>query len=138
MQHTSHRSVTAVLEGLPYTTKLTTRGLDLVADEPLDHGGQDLGFRPHELLLSALASCTAITLRMYADRKQWNVAPIGVTVSMDRTQSGASIDTRIHLEIDLPQHLSEEQKARMLQIARSCPVHRTLESPIQLSAGLKA
>ncbi len=138
MQHTSHRSVTAVLEGLPYTTKLTTRGLDLVADEPLDHGGQDLGFRPHELLLSALASCTAITLRMYADRKQWNVAPIGVTVTMERTQSGSSIDTRIHLEIDLPQHLSDEQRARMLQIARSCPVHRTLESPIHLSAGLKA
>ncbi len=138
MQHTSHRSVTAVLEGLPYTTKLTTRGLDLVADEPLDHGGQDLGFRPHELMLSALASCTAITLRMYADRKQWNVAPIGVTVTMERTQSGSSIDTRIHLEVDLPQHLSDEQRVRMLQIARSCPVHRTLESPIHLSAGLKA
>jgi uncharacterized OsmC-like protein len=57
---------------------------------------------------------------------------------MERTQSGATIDTRIHLEIDLPQFLTQEQKDRMLQIARACPVHRTLENPIHLSAGLKA
>ena len=56
---TTERSVTAVLDGAPYATRLTSRGLELIADEPTDHGGTDQGMRPHELLLGALASCTA-------------------------------------------------------------------------------
>lgn len=138
MEKTTQRSVTASLEGAPYTTRVTARGLELIADEPTDHGGQDLGLRPHELLLSGLAACTAITLRMYADRKQWPSSPIHVTANMERTQQGAEVDTRIHLDIELPAELTEEQRARMMQIARSCPVHRTLENPIHLSSGLKA
>lgn len=138
MDKSTQRSVTAVLDGAPYATRITTRGLELIADEPLDHGGTDQGMRPHELLLAGLASCTAITMRMYADRKQWNVGPIGVTVTMDRSQNGAIIDTRIHLEIDLDPALPSEQRERLAQIARSCPVHRTLENPIHLSSGLKA
>ena len=137
MQHTSHRSVTAVLDGAPYATRITTRGREMIADEPTDHGGTDQGLRPHELLLSALASCTAITMRMYADRKQWAVSSIGVTVSMERTQNGAQIDTKIHMEIDLPADLPLEQRERMAQIARACPVHRTLENPIHLTSGLR-
>ncbi|MBK9418625.1 MAG: OsmC family protein [Flavobacteriales bacterium] len=136
MDKSTQRSVTAVLDGAPYATRITTRGLELIADEPTDHGGTDQGLRPHELLLSALASCTAITMRMYADRKQWNVGPIGVTVTMDRDQHGAVIDTRIHLGIELDPALPIEQRERLAQIARSCPVHRTLENPIHLSSGL--
>ena len=75
--------------------------------------------RPHELLLSALASCTAITMRMYADRKQWAVSSIGVTVSMERTQNGAQIDTKIHMEIDLPADLPLEQRERMAADSRA-------------------
>ena len=136
MDSSSHRSVMATLEGAPYTTRIVTRGLEVIADEPSDHGGQDTGQRPHELLLGALASCTAITLRMYADRKQWNTGIITVAVALDRTQTGRSIESRIHLDISFSGALEAEQRERLLQIAKSCPVHRTLESPIMLSSSL--
>ena len=136
MDSNSHRSVMATLEGAPYTTRIVTRGLEVIADEPSHHGGQDTGQRPHELLLGALASCTAITLRMYADRKQWNTGIITVAVALDRTQTGRSIESRIHLDISFSGALEAEQRERLLQIAKSCPVHRTLESPIMLSSSL--
>jgi putative redox protein len=79
-----------------------------------------------------------ITLRMYADRKQWKVPFITVTASMDRTQEGAVVNTELHLEVDLPKDLPIEQRERLLQIAKACPVHRTLENPLHISAGLKA
>lgn len=137
MLNTTTRTVTATLDGEPYATRIATRGKTLIADEPLDHGGTDLGFRPHELFLSALASCTAITLRMYADRKQWKVSSINVTINMERDQDGSKVDTRLSIEVDLPADLPQEQRERLLQIAKACPVHRTLENPIHLSAHLK-
>jgi putative redox protein len=136
MESVTHRSVTATLEGVPYTTRIVTRGLEMVADEPTDHGGQNKGQRPHELLLGALASCTAITLRMYADRKHWDIGTITVAALLDRAQAGRSIESRIHLEIGFSGELEPDQHERLLQIARSCPVHRTLESPIHLSSSL--
>lgn len=137
MDSITQRSVTAILDGAPYTTRIHSRGLEILADEPADHGGSDLGLRPHELLLSSLAACTAITLRMYADRKQWKVGSIGVTATMEREQSGRAVDTRIHLEIDVSKSLPDEQRERLLQIAQACPVHRTLQSPIHLSSTLR-
>jgi putative redox protein len=131
---TTERSVTAVLDGAPYATRITGRGQELIADEPTDHGGTDQGMRPHELLLGALASCTAITLRMYADRKGWVVPRIGITVSMDRRQEGAKVDTNMTIHVELPKDLSDEQRTRLVQIAKACPVHRTLENPIHLNA----
>ncbi|MEO8590037.1 MAG: OsmC family protein [Flavobacteriales bacterium] len=138
METITRRSVSATLDGAPYTTRITSRGHALIADEPADHGGADLGMRPHELLLSAIASCTAITMRMYADRKGWKADGITVTANLEREQQGKAIDTRIHLEVDLPKDLPADQRERLLQIARMCPVHRTLESPIHLTSELRA
>lgn len=131
------REVTAELSGAPYRTTITARGITAIADEPAEHGGQDQGLRPHELLLSALASCTAITLRMYADRKGWDTGAVNVLASMERTQEGRVIDSRIHLDIAFGNSLAPEQRERLLQIAGACPVHRTLESPIHLTRTLK-
>ncbi len=97
----SQRSVTAILDGAPYATRILSGEKTIIADEPVDHGGTDQGFRPHELLLSALASCTAITLRMYADRKGWAVSFIKVRVDMEREQEGAKVDTRMVIVVDL-------------------------------------
>ena len=96
----------------------------------------DRGMRPHELLLSALASCTAITVRMYADRKGWNTGALTVTVSLERTQEGRAIDSKIHIDLKVANELPEDQRARLLQIAGMCPVHRTLESPIHITKAL--
>lgn len=134
----SQRQVKASLTGQPYRTEITTRGITAIADEPADHGGTDTGMRPHELLLGALASCTAITLRMYADRKGWETGGIHVEARLDRTQEGSKVDSRIHLEVSFGKELPAEQTERLLQIAGACPVHRTLESPIHLTRGLKA
>lgn len=136
--HVSERRVTATLEGAPYTTRITARGMAFLADEPADHGGADQGPRPHELLLSSLAACTAITMRMYADRKGWPATPITVTAAMAREQRGAQVDTRIRLDIELPPTLSAEQRERMLTIGYACPVHRTLQNPITITAALTA
>lgn len=129
----SERSITAILDGAPYTTRITARGLQAIADEPLDHGGADAGLRPHELLLGALASCTAITLRMYAQRKHWSTGAIRVTASMVRRQEGRTVDTGLRLEISTAETLSAEQRDRLVQIAASCPVHRTLQSPLSIT-----
>ncbi len=133
----SERSATAVLDGAPYTTVIKSRGLEAMADEPDDHGGADKGMRPHELLLGALASCTAITVRMYADRKQWNTGAITVTASLERSQEGRTVESRIHLELEIANTLPPDQRDRLLQIAGMCPVHRTLQSPIHISKSLK-
>ncbi|MCB0794686.1 MAG: OsmC family protein, partial [Flavobacteriales bacterium] len=95
-------------------------------------GGQDAGPGPHELLCTALATCTAITLRMYADRKGWAMRSIGVATRMERSQHGAVVDTRLHVELDLDGDLDDDQRQRLHQIARACPVHRTLLNPIQI------
>lgn len=137
-KNTTFRSVSALLAGEPYATRISARGHAFLVDEPTDHGGQDSGPGPHELLVSALASCIAITLKMYADRKQWETGEIAVDVAMERTQTGREIETNIGIEVRFEKELEPEQRERLLQIAKSCPVHRTLSSPIHLTASLKA
>jgi putative redox protein len=127
-----------VLDGAPYTTRITARGLAFLADEPVDLGGADTGPRPHELLLASLASCTAITLRMYADRKGWDTGAIQVDATLQREQRGRDIESRIGLEISFGNAaLDGAQRERLAQIARSCPVHRTLESPLRMAVSVK-
>lgn len=134
---TTRREVSAVLAAAPYRTMITARGITAIADEPLDHGGQDAGLGPHEMLLGALASCTAITLRMYAARKGWDLGAIQVHAALERDQEGRDIESRIHLELAFGKAPSGEQRERLLQIAGACPVHRTLESPITITRSLK-
>lgn len=133
----SERSVTATLEGAPYLTRITSRGIEAVCDEPAEHGGADKGLRPHELLLGALASCTAITIRMYADRKQWDTGAIHVTAHMQRKQEGRNVETDIRISLRAEKTLPSDQQERLLQIAAACPVHRTLQSPIRITKELE-
>ena len=100
----------------------------LVADEPRAHGGDDSGPSPQELLAASLASCTAITMEMYAQRKGWDVGEMVVDVEYEAAQRGSP--TRFVMHVGLPKELPEEQRDRLMQIAAKCPVHRALEGEV--------
>jgi len=102
------------------------------ADEPVEQGGQDTAPAPDELLEASLASCTAITVRMYADRKQWNLDGVDVAVKLERVD-GKTVFTR---NITLNGNLDTEQKERLLQIAKLCPVSKTLAGTIEINTSI--
>jgi putative redox protein len=107
---------------------LEVRTHSLVADEPKEHGGGDEGPSPQELLAASLASCTAITMEMYAQRKGWNVGDIVVDVNYEPAQRGSP--TRFGMVVTMPKELPEDQRQKLMQIAAKCPVHRTLEGEV--------
>jgi putative redox protein len=115
-----------------YATDAHAGGFPFRVDEPEDHGGTDTGPTPVELMRAALASCTSITLRMYADRKGWPLERIEVdVVSQSRREEGV-VRTRFERRVRLVGDLDEEQRARALEIAGRCPVHRTLEGEVEI------
>ncbi len=117
-----------------YRTLLSNGRHEILADESPEFGGTDLGFSPSELLLSSLGACTAITLRMYADRKGWPLEEIKISLSFDYDKAaGKSIIGR---NIELTGELDEEQRNRLLQIANACPIHKTLQNPIEINTQL--
>ena len=100
----------------------------VTADEPRAHGGEDNGPSPQELLAASLASCTAITMEMYAQRKGWDVGEMVVDVDYEPAQRGSP--TRFVMQVSLPKELPEDQRDRLMQIAAKCPVHRALEGEV--------
>jgi putative redox protein len=111
-----------------FTHDVIVREHELTADEPEETGGDDMGPSPQELLAASLASCTAITMEMYAKRKGWNVD--GMEVDVDYTPPDRGCVTRFELVVKMPASLSEEQVERLMTIAAKCPVHRTLEGEV--------
>ena len=112
----------------------------LIADEPREAGGSDAGPDPYSFLLAALGACTSMTLQMYAKRKGWPLEKVEVSLTHSRIYAKdcevcatkeESI-SRIERFISLTGPLSDEQRARLLEIARRCPVHRTLTSEISI------
>jgi putative redox protein len=101
---------------------------NVTADEPRELGGDDSGPSPQELLAASLASCTAITMEMYAERKGWDVGEINVEVEYEPAQRGSP--TRFAMRVEMPKEVSEEQRDRLMQIAAKCPVHRALEGEV--------
>jgi putative redox protein len=96
----------------------------LIVDEPEATGGGDQGPSPTELLAASLASCTAITIEMYADRKDWDLGEVVVTA--DFTEATADSAAKFKVDIQSPAQLTDEQRDRILTIAHKCPVHRAL------------
>jgi putative redox protein len=111
------------------------RDHELVADEPEKAGGTDAGPSPQELLAASLASCTAITIEMYANRKGWDIGDIAVDVDYEPAQRGSP--TKFLMKVLLPKELPEEQRERLMQIAAKCPVHRTLEGEVMFDESVE-
>src|SRR6187431_2560610 len=104
------------------------RGFELTADEPSEAGGSDAGPSPQELLAASLASCTAVTMEMYAQRKGWELGDLSVDVDYEPAQRGSP--TRFTMTVNFPKELPEDQRERLMQIGAKCPVHRVLEGEV--------
>jgi putative redox protein len=105
-------------------------GHSLLVDEPLEAGGTNRGPSPSRLLASSLASCIAITMEMYAERKGWDLGAIEVDVDVDYE---GQVPRSFAASIRLPENLDDEQRQRLLVIARKCPVHRALKGETEVS-----
>jgi putative redox protein len=127
-----------------YTTEVHASGHALLADEPSAVGGADKGPSPYELLMAALGACTVITLRMYADRKEWPLDSVRCDLTFARIHARdvEGIDEEAgmvgHFKriIALSGDLTDEHRTRLLEIANKCPVHRTLTSAIMVDTAL--
>ena len=120
------RATARQLENLRHDVKV--RRHTITSDEPKDHGGDDSGPSPQELLAASLASCTAITMEMYARRKGWDIA--GLAVDCEYTPAERGCPTKFAIVYRMPAHLSEDQAEKLTVIAAKCPVHRTLEGEV--------
>ena len=114
------------------------------SDEPIVAGGTNTGPTPYDLLLAGLGSCTSMTVAMYARRKQWPLEAVTVRLRHSRVHAEDCTECeakqgmldRIEREIVLSGSLTDDQRARLLEIANRCPVHRTLKSEIKIDSRL--
>ena len=127
-----------------FTQRIAAGAHQLRADEPVSVGGDDSGPGPYDLVLAGLGACTSMTLRLYAERKGWPLSRVTVTLTHDKihaedcedceTKSGR-LD-RIERRLSIEGEIDDEQRARLLDIADKCPVHRTLESEVVVTTKL--
>jgi uncharacterized OsmC-like protein len=123
-----------------FAQEIAVGGHRLVADEPAAAGGTDTGVGPYDLLLAALGSCTSMTVGLYARRKQWPLESVQVRLrhakvhaaDCEDCETKAAMLDQIECEVELVGPLDAEQRARLLDIAIKCPVHRTLTSEIAI------
>jgi putative redox protein len=120
-----------------FRAAISIRNHTLTADETLDRGGTDTAPTPMEMLVGALGACIVITIQMYAQRKNWPLEEVHVTLSLERFKKedypaytgDAGFVNEIRQEVTLTGNLADEQRARLLEVGSRCPVHRTLEYP---------
>jgi len=130
--------------GAGFAQEISAGRHPLTADEPISSGGTDTGPNPYDLLLAAIGSCTSMTLAMYARRKGWSLEAVTITLRHSKIHAAdcEACDTKdVHIDqierdIELTGALSEEQRARLLEIANRCPVHRTLTSDVHIQTRL--
>ena len=126
---------TARRNGGKFRHDIDIRQHELNADEPENHGGDDAAPNPQELLAASLASCTAITMEMYAERKGWDIGEVVVDVDYEPAQRGSP--TKFEMVVRLPKELPEDQREKLMTIAAKCPVHRTLEGEVMFEERLE-
>lgn len=137
--------VVARLNGEGYRTEIVANGFGLVADEPVSVGGTNAGPTPYDYVVAGLGACTAMTLRMYADRKGWPLEAIEVRLNHSKIHASDCADCateagqvdHVRRDLLLIGDLDDAQRQRLLEIANRCPVHRTLEREVRVDTALK-
>ena len=133
--HDSPTTLTVSENGLGrYQQTVSSGRHTLIADEPLAADGDDAGLAPFDFLLAALGSCTSITLRMYAQRKNLALTHVSVALTHEKIDVDGQRVDRIERIITLEGDLSAENRARLLEIANKCPMYRTLQSDIKIDS----
>jgi putative redox protein len=128
-------TLTGRIGSTPYLTRISSdTGHELLADEPLDKGGQDQGLTPGELLAASLSACVCITVRMYASRKQWPLNGLEAQVSFVRNEQ--QMVTQLTCVLQLQGELTSEQQQRLLKVAELCPIHKTLMGAVPITTRL--
>ena len=122
------KAITRRSDSGTFTQQVEIRQHKVPVDDPTDHGGDDTAPSPQELLAASLASCTAVTMEMYAKRKGWDVEGVEVDCEYEPASKGQT--TAFTLVLRFPSELAPEQIERLSQIAAKCPVHRTLEGEV--------
>ena len=132
---------TITVESLEHLqNKITSGNNTITVDEPAVAGGDDLGFDPYSLLLGALGACKSMTMKLYAKNKNWDLQKVLVTLSHEKIHAQDCVDCEatntkldmIRVKVELEGNLNDEQRIRLKEIARRCPVHRTLTSEIEI------
>ncbi|MGB0176796.1 MAG: alpha/beta fold hydrolase [Owenweeksia sp.] len=144
IDHSEEQVMARINEG-PFLTEILAGHHHLLADEPESAGGDDLGPSPYELLTSGLGACTAMTIKMYANRKKWDMEEVTVHLNYDNDyledcERCEEEDRKIGLFeriIDVKGKLDEKQRERILNIANKCPVHKTMEQGVTIKTSLK-
>ncbi|NVJ85683.1 MAG: OsmC family protein [Algoriphagus sp.] len=139
-----HPVMVRLSAGAGYTTEIKTPHHHLIGDEPLEVGGKNLGPTPYDFLLASLGSCTAMTLKMYSERKKWPLKEVTVYLNHERvhredsehSEKSESKVSQFTRRILLEGDLDSDQRQRLLEIANRCPVHRTLEEDILIKTEL--
>jgi putative redox protein len=132
MENLLENDLTGNIGSQKYLCTITWRKGSFFMDEPTSIGGQDLGPDPYTALLSSLAACTLSTLRMYIDRKGWNIPEINIALNMSQ-ENDSEVTTTISRTISFPATIEEEIKNRLLIIAEKCPVSKILKNTIVIN-----
>ena len=138
------RNVKVNSSSLAYVQNISIGPHELLADEPPEAGGADAGPNPYELVMAALGACTSMTVRMYAERRNWPLEKVQVDLTFSRLHAADCDDcsrkkgivNRIEKRITFTGDLSEIQRERLLHMANNCPVHRILARTIEISSTL--
>lgn len=117
-----------------YLMNISAGNNSILADEPIAKGGQEKGFNPLEILAASLSSCTTATIKMFADRKEWDLQEVSVQVLFDNeTKEGVSQFKKV---ITLTGNLTDEQKETLHKVAHACPIQKILTGEIQVESEL--
>ena len=135
MKNIFEKDITGHIGTQKYLCTISWRNGQFVMDEPANVGGQDLGPDPYTALLASLASCTIATLRMYIDRKGWDIPEINIAVNAAQQQEG-EFETIFSRHITFSNDVTTEQKEKLILIANKCPVSKILKGKITIKTQL--